>query len=68
MQMLPVLVACFGTALQRPIGTETNEVGLNLRVILQAGILTTEPQSLLLPFNHYINAVAHFLLPDRVGI
>jgi hypothetical protein len=65
---LPVLVACFVTVLQRPIETKRNEVGPKLKVILQAGILITEPQPLLLPFNHYIIAVPYFLLPDRVGM
>jgi len=68
--MLPILEACFVTVLQRPIETKRNEVGPKLRVILlvQAGILITEPQSLLLPFNHYIIAVPCFLLPDTVGL
>jgi len=68
MQMLPVLEASFVTVLQRPIETKRNEVGPKLGVILQAGILITETQSLLLPFNHYIIAVSYFLLPDTVGI
>lgn len=68
MQMLPVLVACFVTVLQRPIETKRNEVGPKLRDILRPEILITEPQSSLLPFNHYIIAVPYFLLPDRVGI
>lgn len=57
MQMLPVLEASFVTVLQRPIETKRSEVGPKLRVILEDGILITEAQSLLLPFNHYIIAV-----------
>lgn len=43
MQMLHVLEACVITVLQMPIETGRNEVGPKLRVILQVGILITEP-------------------------
>lgn len=54
MQLLPVLEGCFVTVVERLVETKRNEDGPKLRVITQARILSTEPQSLLLPFNDFI--------------
>jgi hypothetical protein len=54
--------------MERPIESKKNGDGPKLRVVIQAGILITGPQPLLLAFNQYTIAVRYFILSAGVGI